>query len=296
MTNKILLIDGMALLFRHFYATSIHKQFMRNSNGIPTNAIQGFIRHTYTAIHDINPTHVAVCWDMGAKTFRNDMFTAYKSNRVAPPEEMIPQFDAVKEISEKLGFLNLGFVNYEADDVIGTISKIAQEKGHETYIVSGDRDLLQCIDTNVNIWLTKKGFNIYNKYDIHKFREEYGLEPHQLVDVKAFMGDTADGYPGVKGIGEKTAIKLIQAYHSVENVIAHLDELTKGQQDKITTHQNNLEISKKLAAIHTSVPIEDDYLFDKMKFQNHMQNSIDICNHHELYVSSKYLTTNYMSH
>ncbi|MCJ1784086.1 5'-3' exonuclease [Mammaliicoccus sciuri] len=294
MSNKILLIDGMALLFRHFYATSIHKQFMRDSKGIPTNAVQGFIRHSYTVINDIKPTHVAVCWDMGSKTFRNDMFEAYKSNRVAPPEEMIPQFDRAKEIAEKLGLLNLGITNYEADDVIGTISKRAQEKGHETYVVSGDRDLLQCINTDVNIWLTKKGFNIYNKYDIHKFREEYGLEPHQLVDVKAFMGDTADGYPGVKGIGEKTAIKLIQQYQSVENVLENINELTAGQQKKIITYRDDLAMSKQLAQIHTDVPLETEDLLNQMTYHHEIEHSIEICNEHELFVSSKYLTTNFL--
>ncbi|MCJ1763628.1 5'-3' exonuclease [Mammaliicoccus sciuri] len=294
MCNKILLIDGMALLFRHFYATSIHKQFMRDSKGIPTNAVQGFIRHSYTVINDIKPTHVAVCWDMGSKTFRNDMFEAYKSNRVAPPEEMIPQFDRAKEIAEKLGLLNLGITNYEADDVIGTISKRAQEKGHETYVVSGDRDLLQCINTDVNIWLTKKGFNIYNKYDIHKFREEYGLEPHQLVDVKAFMGDTADGYPGVKGIGEKTAIKLIQQYQSVENVLENINELTASQQKKIITYRDDLAMSKQLAQIHTDVPLATEDLLNQMTYHHEIEQSIEICNEHELFVSSKYLTTNFL--
>ncbi|EZX25148.1 MULTISPECIES: 5'-3' exonuclease H3TH domain-containing protein [Mammaliicoccus] len=294
MSNKILLIDGMALLFRHFYATSIHKQFMRDSKGIPTNAVQGFIRHSYTVINDIKPTHVAVCWDMGSKTFRNDMFEAYKSNRVAPPEEMIPQFDRAKEIAEKLGLLNLGITNYEADDVIGTISKRAQEKGHETYVVSGDRDLLQCINTDVNIWLTKKGFNIYNKYDIHKFREEYGLEPHQLVDVKAFMGDTADGYPGVKGIGEKTAIKLIQQYQSVENVLENINELTASQQKKIITYRDDLAMSKQLAQIHTDVPLATEDLLNQMTYHHEIEQSIEICNEHELFVSSKYLTTNFL--
>ncbi|MEB7401945.1 5'-3' exonuclease [Mammaliicoccus sciuri] len=294
MSNKILLIDGMALLFRHFYATSIHKQFMRDSKGIPTNAVQGFIRHSYTVINDIKPTHVAVCWDMGSKTFRNDMFEAYKSNRVAPSEEMIPQFDRAKEIAEKLGLLNLGITNYEADDVIGTISKRAQEKGHETYVVSGDRDLLQCINTDVDIWLTKKGFNIYNKYDIHKFREEYGLEPHQLVDVKAFMGDTADGYPGVKGIGEKTAIKLIQQYQYVENVLENINELTAGQQKKIITYRDDLAMSKQLAQIHTDVPLETEDLLNQMTYHHEIEQSIEICNEHELFVSSKYLTTNFL--
>lgn len=267
---------------------------MRDSKGIPTNAVQGFIRHSYTVINDIKPTHVAVCWDMGSKTFRNDMFEAYKSNRVAPPEEMIPQFDRAKEIAEKLGLLNLGITNYEADDVIGTISKRAQEKGHETYVVSGDRDLLQCINTDVDIWLTKKGFNIYNKYDIHKFREEYGLEPHQLVDVKAFMGDTADGYPGVKGIGEKTAIKLIQQYQSVENVLENINELTAGQQKKIITYRDDLAMSKQLAQIHTDVPLETEDLLNQMTYHHEIEQSIEICNEHELFVSSKYLTTNFL--
>ncbi|HBV03936.1 MULTISPECIES: 5'-3' exonuclease [Mammaliicoccus] len=293
MANRILLIDGMALLFRHFYATSVHKQFMRDSAGTPTNAIQGFVRHAFTAVNDIKPTHVAICWDMGSKTFRNDMFEAYKSNRVAPPEEMVPQFDKAKDIASKLGFCNLGITNYEADDVIGTISKKAQAKGHETYIVSGDRDLLQCIDTDVHVWLTKKGFNLYNKYDLTRFREEYGLEPWQLVDVKAFMGDTADGYPGVKGIGEKTAIKLIQEHQSVENVMANLETLTPGQQNKITTYQADLEMSKRLAAIHTNVPLETEELLAKMEYNHHIENSITICNEHELFVSSKYLMSNF---
>lgn len=118
MSNKILLIDGMALLFRHFYATSLHKQFMRNSSGTPTNGIQGFVRHVFSAINDIQPTHVAVCWDMGKSTFRNDMFDGYKQNRPAPPEELIPQFDYVKEVSNQFGFVNIGVQNYEADDVI----------------------------------------------------------------------------------------------------------------------------------------------------------------------------------
>ena len=123
MENRVLLVDGMALLFRHFYATSLHNQFMYNSKGIPTNGIQGFVRHIFTAINEINPSHVAVCWDMGQSTFRNDMYTDYKQNRPAPPEELIPQFDYVKEISDQFGFINVGMTNYEVDDVIGTLAK-----------------------------------------------------------------------------------------------------------------------------------------------------------------------------
>lgn len=292
MSKKILLIDGMALLFRHFFATSLHKQFMRNSSGTPTNGVQGFVRHVFTAINEIQPTHVAVCWDMGKSTFRNDMFDGYKQNRPAPPDELIPQFDYVKEVSNQFGFVNIGVQNFEADDVIGTLAEAYSEQ-NQVYIVTGDRDILQCINPNVEIWITKKGFNIYNRYTLNRFQSEYGLNPSQLVDVKAFMGDTADGYPGVKGIGEKTAIKLIQNHGSVESVIAALEQLTPGQRNKIETDMDNLKLSKTLAKIHTEVPLNTNVLLDDMAFGTEITKVLNICNEHELYVSGKYLATHF---
>lgn len=292
MSKKILLIDGMALLFRHFFATSLHKQFMRNSLGTPTNGVQGFVRHVFTAINEIQPTHVAVCWDMGKSTFRNDMFDGYKQNRPAPPDELIPQFDYVKEVSNQFGFVNIGVQNFEADDVIGTLAEAYSDQ-NQVYIVTGDKDILQCINPNVEIWLTKKGFNIYNRYTLNRFQNEYGLNPTQLVDVKAFMGDTADGYSGVKGIGEKTAIKLIQSYGSVESVIDALDQLTPGQRNKIEADMNNLKLSKTLAKIHTQVPLNTNELLDDMAFGTELSKVLNICNEHELYVSGKYLATHF---
>ncbi|MCD8898953.1 5'-3' exonuclease [Staphylococcus gallinarum] len=292
MTNKILLIDGMALLFRHFYATSLHNQFMRTSTGMPTNGVQGFVRHVFTAINEIDPSHVAVCWDMGKATFRNEMYDGYKQNRPAPPEELIPQFDFVKEVSNQFGFVNIGVQNYEADDVIGTLAQAYSDE-HQIYVITGDRDILQCINPNVEIWLTKKGFNIYNRYTLDRFQSEYGLDPKQLIDVKAFMGDTADGYPGVKGIGEKTAIKLIQNHGSVESVIHALDELTPGQRKKIETDMDNLKLSKSLAEIHTQVPLNASSLLNDMKFATDITKILIICNEHELFVSRKYLTTHF---
>lgn len=292
MSKKILLIDGMALLFRHFFATSLHKQFMRNSLGTPTNGVQGFVRHVFTALNEIQPTHVAVCWDMGKSTFRNDMFDGYKQNRPAPPDELIPQFDYVKEVSNQFGFVNIGVQNFEADDVIGTLAEAYSDQ-NQVYIVTGDKDILQCINPNVEIWLTKKGFNIYNRYTLNRFQNEYGLNPTQLVDVKAFMGDTADGYSGVKGIGEKTAIKLIQSYGSVESVIDALDQLTPGQRNKIETDMNNLKLSKTLAKIHTQVPLNTNELLDDMAFGTELSKVLNICNEHELYVSGKYLATHF---
>ncbi|MCH4354991.1 5'-3' exonuclease [Staphylococcus sp. HMSC068D03] len=290
MKNRVLLVDGMALLFRHFYATSLHNQFMYNSKGIPTNGIQGFVRHIFTAINEINPSHVAVCWDMGQSTFRNDMYTNYKQNRPAPPEELIPQFDYVKEISDQFGFINVGMTNYEADDVIGTLAKTFSDN-NEVHIITGDKDLLQCINNNVEVWLIKKGFNIYNRYTLTRFNEEYQLNPQQLIDIKAFMGDSADGYPGVKGIGEKTALKLIQTYGSVENVLSNIEQLTPGQRKKIEADKYNLTLSKKLAEIFTDVPLNSMEIYRDMSYAHSLNHILSICNEHELYVSGKYIST-----
>ncbi|GEQ07676.1 5'-3' exonuclease [Staphylococcus haemolyticus] len=290
MENRVLLVDGMALLFRHFYATSLHNQFMYNSKGIPTNGIQGFVRHIFTAINEINPSHVAVCWDMGQSTFRNDMYTDYKQNRPAPPEELIPQFDYVKEISDQFGFINVGMTNYEADDVIGTLARTFSDN-NEVHIITGDKDLLQCINNNVEVWLIKKGFNIYNRYTLARFNEEYQLNPQQLIDIKAFMGDSADGYPGVKGIGEKTALKLIQTYGSVENVLSNIDQLTPAQRKKIEADKDNLTLSKRLAEIYTEVPLNSVEIYRDMAYAHSLNQILSICNEHELYVSGKYIST-----
>lgn len=290
MENRVLLVDGMALLFRHFYATSLHNQFMYNSKGIPTNGIQGFVRHIFTAINEINPSHVAVCWDMRQSTFRNDMYTDYKQNRPAPPEELIPQFDYVKEISDQFGFINVGMTNYEADDVIGTLAKTFSDN-NEVHIITGDKDLLQCINNNVEVWLIKKGFNIYNRYTLARFNEEYQLNPQQLIDIKAFMGDSADGYPGVKGIGEKTALKLIQTYGSVENVLSNIDQLTPAQRKKIEADKDNLTLSKRLAEIYTEVPLNSVEIYRDMAYAHSLNQILSICNEHELYVSGKYIST-----
>lgn len=290
MTKRILLIDGMALLFRHFYATSVHKNFMVTSQGIPTNGTQGFVRHVLRAVADIQPTHLAICWDMGKSTFRNDMFEGYKQNRPEPPEALVPQFGHVQQISQELGFFNIGLPNYEADDVIGTL---ATQSAHDTnahvYVVTGDRDLLQCTADNIHIWLVKKGFSEYLKFDAAAFREHYGLAPKQLIDVKAFMGDSADGYPGVKGIGEKTAIKLIQQYGSVENVISNISSLTAGQQKKINADMDNLICSKRLAEIVCDAPIDTSNIWQQMAFTPDYARILNVCDQHELRVAKKYI-------
>lgn len=255
MKKHLLVVDGMALLFRSFFASAAVNQFIRLEDGTPTNGVQGFARHVLTAQTLMQPTHIAVCWDMGMHTFRNDIFEGYKSNRPAPPEEMVPQFDMAKEISEMLGWSNFGVKGLEADDLIGSMAKKWQEDAQIT-IISGDKDLLQVLNPTTTIAFTKKGYTEYDVYTMERFVKEYGIEPEQFAHVKAFMGDTSDGYPGVRGIGPKTALKLIQDYHSVDGVLNALPQLKAGQRIKIGESEEMLKISHQLAQINSDVAIE----------------------------------------
>lgn len=250
----ILLVDGMALLFRSFFATSAVGQYFRTDEGLATNGVQGFTRHVLAAKAMMRPTHMAICWDMGAHTFRNEMFEGYKSNRPAPPEDMLHQFDLAKTVSERLGWKNFGEAGIEADDFIGSFTKQWQDKVDFT-IITGDKDMLQLLNPSVKIAFMKKGFHIYDVYTEDRFKEEYGIEPGQFADVKAFMGDSSDGYPGVKGIGPKTALQLIQKYSSTDGVLNALDELKPGQKKKIEEHKDMLLLSKELAVIKCDIPL-----------------------------------------
>lgn len=259
MTNKphLLVVDGMALLFRSFFASSAMGHFIRLEDGTPTNGVQGFARHVLTAQSIMKPTHLAVCWDMGTQTFRNELFDGYKANRPAPPEEMLPQFDMAKEVSEMIGWKNFGEVGMEADDTIGSIIEKWKNDADIT-VISGDKDLLQLLNPTTKIAFTKKGYSEYDVYTEERFKEEYVIEPSQFADVKAFMGDSSDGYPGVKGIGPKTALQLIQKYGSIDGVLNNLDELKPAQRTKIADHMEMLKLSLKLATIHREMPIPAD--------------------------------------
>lgn len=261
---QLLLVDGMALLFRAFYATAPSGQFMFNDQGIPTNGVQGFLRHLLLAIENRKPTHVAVCWDMGNKTFRHKLFDGYKANRSAPPVEMVPQFDLAKEMIDAFGIPNIGVAGFEADDCIGTLAKHAQQKA-DISIVTGDRDLLQLLDQRINVDLLQKGYGNYRSYTEQAFCQHYGVSPQQFIDVKALMGDSSDGYPGVHGIGEKTAMKLIKQFGSIELMLDNLELLPKGQKMKISTDLDMLHLSRKLAKINCHAPVTLN--FDEAAYQ-----------------------------
>jgi 5''-3'' exonuclease (including N-terminal domain of PolI) len=260
---------------------------MYNNKELPTNGVQGMLRHTFKLLDLTQPDNVIIAWDMGSKSVRNEWYEGYKANRVAPPEEMVPQFDMIKEVMHDIGFYQDGIAGYEADDVIGTV---AQHVDNLT-IVSGDRDLLQLINGTNRIWLTKKGYTEYHYYDYEAFKEQYGITPQQFIDVKALMGDASDGYSGVQGIGEKTALKLIQTHGSVDTLLDNLHMLTPKMQEKITVDMESLRMSQRLAEIITDVPIKLDGLMDKSRLNFDTAHVNKVLKDHDLRLAEKYLST-----
>lgn len=252
--NKVLLVDGMALLFRGFFATAFRGNFMKTSKGVPTNGIYQFLRYFLNAVDTFEPTHAICCWDMGSKTFRTDMYAGYKANRSEPPEELIPQFELIKEVMDAFNMPNVGLKSYEADDCIGTLAReYALE--NDVVILTGDQDILQLVDDGVSVAIMKKGQGNYDVFEHTNFYDKKGINPKQIIDLKGLMGDTSDNYPGVKGIGEKTAIKLIQEYETIDNMLGNIDQLPKGVQTKIRANLDMLHLSRQLAEIKCNVPI-----------------------------------------
>lgn len=252
---SLMLVDGMALLFRAYYATAASGYIRRTKSGVPTNAVYGFLRYLWDAIDTFKPTHVACCWDMGSKTFRTEHFAAYKGNRMEAPDDLIPQFSLVREVTECLGIPNLGVEGYEADDCIGTLARRFGAQS-QVMVLTGDHDMLQLVNESTSVIIMKKGHGNYMVYSPETLYAEKGLLPHQIVDMKGLMGDTSDNYPGVRGIGEKTALKLIQQYQTVEGILANLDSLAKGVRTKIESDLDMLHLSRSLAEIYCEVPLE----------------------------------------
>ena len=256
--NKLLLVDGMALLFRAFFANSYGGSVRRTSTGVPVNAIYGFIKYFMDAVQKFEPTHVVCCWDMGSTTFRTTQYDGYKANRPSAPEDLIPQFDLVKEVVESFGVPNIGLAGFEADDCIGTLAKRHSKEAH-IYVLSGDHDLLQLVDDRITVVIMKKGQGNYAVYTPEFLHEERQLTPEQIICIKGLMGDTSDNYPGVRGIGEKTAYKLIQEHGSVNGILANLDRLSKTIRAKIEADLDMLHMSRDLATIRCDVPIEIEF-------------------------------------
>ncbi|WP_240041424.1 5'-3' exonuclease [Paenibacillus ginsengarvi] len=254
--RTVLLVDGMALLFRAYYASAYSGYIKRTSAGLPTNAVHGFVKYLLDAVNRFKPTHVVCCWDMGSTTFRTEMYGDYKGNREAPPEDLIPQFDLVKVVVDSFGVPNVGLRGYEADDCMGTLAeRYASEQAH-VFVLTGDHDLLQIVAQRVHVVIMKKGASNYAVYDEAGLLEERGLTPRQVIELKGLTGDTSDNYPGVKGIGEKTAMKLLSEFGDIDGILAALDSVSASVRKKIEASLDMLHLSRDLATIRCDVPIE----------------------------------------
>ncbi|WP_138204053.1 DNA polymerase I [Haloimpatiens lingqiaonensis] len=253
--EKLLILDGNSLMFRSFYALPE----LTNAEGIHTNAIYGFLSMLFKMKEEIKPDYIVCAFDKKAPTFRHKEYSEYKAGRKKMPPELSEQMPIIKEVLNKLAIDIFEIEGFEADDLIGTLSVFSEGKGIEVYIVTGDRDALQLATDNVKVIINKKGMTQTEVYDEKRMIEELGVTPKQFIDVKGLMGDTSDNIPGVPGVGEKTAYKLIKEYGSIENVLMNIENISgKKLKENLTNFSEQAIFSKKLATIITEVPIEID--------------------------------------
>ena len=269
MDNKFLIIDGSSLFFRAFYALPL----LKTKRGLYTNAIYGFVMMVENAIEKINPSHVAVCFDMKGKTFRLEIYKDYKGTRQKTPNELEQQWPLVRDI---LGHMNIKILEspvYEADDIAGTLAKLGSEEGFENYLLTGDKDYFQLVNDKTKVLFTRKGITDMDIITVEKIEEDYGIEPLEFIELKALMGDSSDNIPGIYGIGEKTGLKLVRQFHTLENLYDNIDDVSgKKLKEKLVDGKMAAFMSKKLGTIVRDVPIEEslddlkklDYDYEKL--------------------------------
>ena len=261
MNKRLIIIDGNSIINRAFYALP---QTMDNKEGLHTNAIYGFTTMLFKMIDIYKPTHISVAFDRKAPTFRHKEYSDYKAGRKKMPQELFEQMQPLKELLDAFKIERFEIDGYEADDIIGTISKAAEEDGFEVFIVTGDKDAIQLASNQTTTLITKKGVADVEEYNYDSVIEKYEMTPTQFIDLKGLMGDKSDNIPGVPGVGEKTGIKLIKQFGSIENLVEHTDELKGSIKKKIEENKDEAIHSKWLATIVRDVPIEFD--LDKMIF------------------------------
>ena len=252
MEKRLIIIDGNSIINRAFYALPD----MSNSEGLKTNAIFGFVRMMFKIIEDYQPTHMSVAFDKKAPTFRHKQYADYKAGRKKMPDELAQQLQPLKDLLDKFNINRLELEGYEADDLIGTVARLGEENDFKVYIVTGDKDAIQLASHKTTTLITKKGVGEVEEYDYYSVLERYEMTPTQFIDLKGLMGDKSDNIPGVPGVGEKTGIKLLKQYSTIENLIEHTDELKGSIKKKIEENKDLALMSKELATIITNVPIE----------------------------------------
>ena len=252
--KKIILVDGNNLLFRSYYATAYSGNLLKNSKGFPTNALYGFVGMMNKIIHEEQPEYIAVAFDIG-KNFRKEKYDFYKEGRKKTPDELHMQEPYARKILKAMGVPYFELAPYEADDIIGTFAKMVEEDPDFIgTIISSDRDLLQLVSPQLEMKLLKQ--KDYIRYDVESFKKDYGIEPIRIIDLKGLAGDSSDNIPGVRGIGEKTALNLLHTYGSVEGIYEHIDEIKGKTKEKLELDRDNAFMSKEIATIYRDVPLD----------------------------------------
>lgn len=263
MNKTLVIIDGNSIINRAFYALPE----MSNKEGLKTNAIYGFTNMLLKIIDTYNPTHISVAFDRKAPTFRHIEFKEYKAGRKKMPDELREQFEPLKDLLDKFNIHRLEIDGYEADDIIGTVSKIAEDNGFKVYIVTGDKDAIQLASNKTTTLITKKGVGEVEEYDYDSVIEKYEMTPTQFIDLKGLMGDKSDNIPGVPGIGEKTGIKLIKEFSSIEGIFDNIDSIKGSTKKKLEENKELAIMSKKLATIIRDVPVE--FNLEELEYGNY---------------------------
>ncbi|MFV8830467.1 DNA polymerase I [Alkalihalobacterium sp. APHAB7] len=285
--NKLVLVDGNSIAYRAFFALPL----LNNDKGVYTNAVYGFTMMLLKIIEEEKPTHMVVAFDAGKTTFRHETYGEYKSGRQKTPGELSEQFPIIREVLDAFQISRYEIENYEADDIIGTLAKQAEKEDWTVSVYSGDKDLLQLVSPKVKVTLSRKGITNVDTYDEKAIADKYGITPLQIIDMKGLMGDSSDNIPGVPGIGEKTALKLLKEYETVENVLDSIDKISgKKMKERLEENKEQALMSKKLATIFSDVPMDrslnsftfEDYdkekvvaLFKELDF-NTLLNKLDV--------------------
>lgn len=250
--NKLVLIDGNSIAYRAFFALPL----LNNKKGVYTNAVYGFTTMLLKVLEEENPSHLLVAFDAGKTTFRHETFKDYKSGRQKTPGELSEQLPLMRELLEAFDIAYTEVKNYEADDIIGTLASRAEEEGWDVKIYSGDKDLLQLVSEKTSVALTKKGITNVETYTPETMQERYGFDPARIVDMKGLMGDSSDNIPGVPGIGEKTALKLLHEFGTIEKVLESIDQISgKKMKERLEENKEQAMMSKQLAVIETKAPL-----------------------------------------
>lgn len=250
--ERLLLIDGNAILHRAYHA---YPPSFTDKDGNPTNAVYGFFAMLLKLLEEVKPHYLAIAFDRGAPTFRMEMYAGYHANRPQMANDLSPQIPVLQEALDAIGIPLYGIEGYEADDLLGTLSVLAKKQDLETIIMSGDRDLLQLVNGQVHVLMPLIGITKTALFDAKRVEEKYGIKPSQIIDYKALVGDASDNYPGVTGIGPKTAAQLLQKYGTFENLYEHIGELPPQIGEKLAVDAEQAALAKKLATIHTDAPV-----------------------------------------